>query len=387
MPLFAYYMAYFDAFGLERFENFQTTNCAKCLTLFNNTNTQPSLEANKTSWRGFIYDLMNCWATQPQDFIGSITDTVTISPNAAASYAELIEVTGDPLDPETIPNVASTISGTSDYSTVNGHSYIYNMIHGELDSELLKRLYRWVNRNTIIGKRVEEILRSQGLGTWIDSQKTHFIGKHEITLSVDEVSAMADTFQQVGNADSGSRLGSFAGKCVDFSKSKTISYDTNEFGYFITIAVLIPQGGYCQNLQSHVLETSKFDFYHPEFDALGHEAVTFGETVFCNPQVFRPDMPTSDGDNTDTFGFVPRYLTKKVKPNVQNGDINLPSTQNGYLPFTLDKLIFAQKAQVSKVYSSATGNTKYMWSVPMSQDKLPSASLAWRFYNKYPFLL
>ena len=28
----------------------------------------------------------------------------------------------------------------------------------------------------------------------------------------------------------------------------------------------------------------------------------------------------------------------------------------------------------------------YIWSVPMSQDKLPSASLAWRFYNKYPFL-
>lgn len=383
MPLFAYYMAYFDAFGLERFENFQTTNCAKCLTLFNNTNTQPALDANMTSWRGFIYDLMNTWATQPQDFIGSITDTVTISPNAAASYAELIEITGQPTDNLPISSVDTSAESST---TENGHSYINTVLHGQLDSELLKRLYRWVNRNTVIGKRVEEILRSQGLGTWIDSQKTHFIGKHEITLSVDEVSAMADTFQQVGNADSGSRLGSFAGKCVDFSKSKTISYDTNEFGYFITIAVLLPQGGYCQNLQSHVLETSKFDFYHPEFDALGHEAVTFGETVFCNPQVFRPDMPTSDGDNTDTFGFVPRYFTKKVKPNVQNGDINLPSTQNGYLPFTLDKLIFAQRAQVNKISKTAAGNNRYSWSVPMTQAKLPNASLSWRFYNKYPFL-
>ena len=80
MPLFAYYMAYFDAFGLERFENFQTTNCAKCLTLFNNTASQPSQNMTNFSFRGFIYDLMNCWATQPQDFVGSIQDTVTIYP-------------------------------------------------------------------------------------------------------------------------------------------------------------------------------------------------------------------------------------------------------------------------------------------------------------------
>lgn len=385
MPLFAYYMAYFDAFGLERFENFQTTNCAKCLTLFNNTATQPAQNMSIAAFRGFIYDLMNCWATQPQDFVGSIQDTVTISPSAAASYAELIEVTGDLLDPSEEVSISS-VDTSADTSTIeNGHSYINNVIHGNLDSELLKRLYRWVNRNTVIGKRVEEILRSQGLGGWIDSQKTHFIGKHEITLSVDEVSAMADTFQEVGNSDFGSRLGAFAGKCVDFSKSRTISYDTNEFGYFITIATLIPQGGYCQSIQSHVLETKKFDFYHPEFDALGHEAVTYGETVFANPQVFRPDMVSFDGDNTDTFGFVPRYLTKKVKPNIQNGDINLPSTQNGYLPFTLDKLIFAQKIKVEKI-TQGQGTTKYTWDVPMTQGKLPSASLAWRFYNKYPFL-
>lgn len=83
MPLFAYYMAYFDAFGLERFENFQTTNCAKCLTFFNNTSIQPAQNMNNAFFRGFIYDLMNCWATQPQDFVGSITDSVTISPSAA----------------------------------------------------------------------------------------------------------------------------------------------------------------------------------------------------------------------------------------------------------------------------------------------------------------
>lgn len=385
MPLFAYYMAYFDAFGLERFENFQTTNCARCLNLFNNSTAQPAQNMSSAYFRGFIYDLMNCWATQPQDFVGSIQDTVTISPSAAASYAELIEVTGDVLDPmEEIPIVSVDTSEESN-TKENGHSYINNVIHSQLDSELLKRLYRWVNRNTVIGKRVEEILRAQGLGGWIDSQKTHFIGKHEITLSVDEVSAMADTFQEVGSADTGSRLGAFAGKCVDFSKSRTISYDTNEFGYFITIAVLVPLGGYCQTIQNHVLETKKFDFYHPEFDALGHEAVTYGEAVFANPQVYRSRMSAIDGDNTETFGFVPRYLTKKVKPNIQNGDINLPSTQNGYLPFTLDKLIFAQRAKVEKI-TKGTGTTKYNWGVPMPQSKLPSASLAWRFYNKYPFL-
>ncbi|MEM4208735.1 MAG: major capsid protein, partial [Candidatus Bilamarchaeaceae archaeon] len=179
MPLFAYYMAYFDAFGLERFENFQTTNCAKCLTLFNNTATQPAQNMNNVSFRGFIYDLMNCWATQPQDFVGSIQDTVTISPSAAASYAELIEVTGDILDPSDEIPITSVDTSAESSTIENGHSYINNVIHGNLDSELLKRLYKWVNRNTVIGKRVEEILRAQGLGGWIDSQKTHFIGKHE----------------------------------------------------------------------------------------------------------------------------------------------------------------------------------------------------------------
>lgn len=377
LPLFAYYMAYFDAFGLERFENFQTTNCAKCLTYYNNTGDQPGVgSSNKQNFRGFIYDLMNCWATQPQDFVGSIQDTVTISPSAAASYVELLDINGEP--------PIQSLDTSAEGSYQNGHSYINNILHGELDSQLLKRLYRWVNRNTIVGKRVEDLLRAQGLGSWIDQQKTHFVGKHEITLSVDEVSAMADTFQEVGNKDTGSRLGSFAGKCVDFSKSRTISYDTNDFGYLITIAVLIPEGGYCQALQSHVLEKTKFDFYHPEFDSLGHEAVTFGETVFCNPQVYRDEV--NDGNNGETFGFAPRYMTKKVKPNIQNGDINLPSTQNGYLPFTLDKLIFAQKAKLLKVSNPSNGQTAYNWNIPMPQSQLPNASLAWRFYNKYPFL-
>lgn len=378
LPLFAYYMAYFDAFGLERFENFQTTNCAKCLTYYNNTGLQPAVGSdNKQNWRGFIYDLMNCWATQPQDFVGSIQDTVTISPSAAASYAELIDVNG-------APAIVSSDTSNDANTQQNGHSYINNILHGELDSQLLKRLYRWVNRNTVVGKRVEDLLRAQGLGSWIDQQKTHFVGKHEIILSIDDVSAMADTFQQVGNADTGSRLGAYAGKCVDFSKSRTISYDTNDFGYLITIAVLIPEGGYCQALQSHVLEKTKFDFYHPEFDSLGHEAVTFGETVFCNPQVYEDHI--DHGNNAETFGFAPRYMTKKVKPNIQNGDINLPSTQNGYLPFTLDKLIFAQKAKLLKVSNSSNGQTAYNWKIPMAQNHLPNASLAWRFYNKYPFL-
>lgn len=382
LPLFAYYKAYFDSFGLTLYQNYLHTNACKCLTDFDYNNTPSYNDHDDTLprqiFRNFIYDLGNCFATAPQDYVSSHMTTTAVSPSAVDALT-FIDVDSD--QPPPISQGDSS-TGLTYLGLTNPHAYINNVIHSHLDSEYLKKLYKWTNRNTIAGKRIREILVSQGYGDWIDKQKTFFIGQDEQRIEIMEISATADT-TQIG----GSSLGEWAGKGRSEKQSKKHSYETDEHGYFITISTLVPEGGYTQALSDHVNELSKFDFYNPEFDSMGYDASRFSETV-CGTQNWT-QHGSSEEDSTaslgETFGFKPRYLEKKVQFNKQNGDFSLRSTRNSYLPYTLDKLIDVGEREVTE--SERISNEPYFIVkklFPMTD--IPSAGDIWRYYYRYAWL-
>lgn len=380
LPLFAYYKAYFDSFGLTLYQNYLHTNAAKCLTDFDYNNNPSFNDFDDTlprqQFRDFIYDLGNTFATAPQDYISShmINTAVSPSPMSALSYVNVN--TGD-----------STVSQTdSAYANpglpTNPHAYIGQIIHSHLDSEYLKKLYKWTNRNTIAGKRIREILISQGFGDWVDKQKTFFIGQDEQRIEIMEISATADT-TQIG----GSPLGEWAGKGRSEKSSKKHSYETDEHGYFITISTLVPEGGYTQALSDHVNELQKFDFYNPEFDSMGYDASRFSETV-CGTQNWSQHGGNEDdaqAELAETFGFKPRYLEKKVQFNKQNGDFSLRSTRNSYLPYTLDKLIDVGEREVNET-ERVNNEPLFFVKKLFPLTDIPSAGDIWRYYYRYAWL-
>lgn len=383
LPLFAYYKAYFDSFGLTLYQNYLHTNAARCLTDFDYNNNPSYNDFDETmlrgSFRGFIYDLGNCFATAPQDYVSShmISTAVSPSPMSALSYINVDTGEGSA--------VSQTDSAypSSESSSTNPHAYIGQIIHSHLDSEYLKKLYKWTNKNTIAGKRIREILVSQGYGDWIDKQKTFFIGQDEQRIEIMEISATADT-TQIG----GSSLGEWAGKGRSEKQSKKHSYETDEHGYFITISTLVPEGGYTQALSDHVNELSKFDFYNPEFDSMGYDASRFSETV-CGTQNWTQHGSSEDDSTsslTETFGFKPRYLEKKVQFNKMNGDFNLRSTRNSYLPYTLDKLLDVGEREVTEDPTRIENEPYFHVKKLFPLNQIPSAGDVWRYYYRYAWL-
>ena len=102
------------------------------------------------TFRNFIYDLGNCFATAPQDYISSHTASTAVSPSPMSALSYINVDTGE----------GSAVSQTSsDYpgggALTNPHAYIGQIIHSHLDSEYLKKLYKWTNRTHIVTGKLD----------------------------------------------------------------------------------------------------------------------------------------------------------------------------------------------------------------------------------------
>ena len=373
LPLFAYFKAYFDVFGLTLYENYETTHAASLLTRNDYLNVPDfNLMFDSPDFGNFIYDLANSWATAPQDYVSSHIMTTGVS--KAPQTPSIIDVSYP--DATNIANVSNP-----DGTAVNAHSYINDVIHGHLDSELLKRMYKWTNRNTIAGKRIAEVLRAQGLGRYVDECKSNFIGASETDIQISDVVATADTFSD----GKGTYLGEYGGRGLKYDKSRTLVYENEKHGYWITFCTIIPEGGYCQVVDSGVRSVSKLGFYNPMYDGLGYRANMKSDVVSGAVNWTSHGSDYNDGSLTDTFGFVPQYSQKKVAFNKLNGDFSLRSARNGYLPYTLDKFIDLGERSVSQVGTSS--NNPVFWvekELPIRE--LPTAGLVWRYYYRYQWL-
>lgn len=337
LPLFAFYKAYWNLFGLTQWQNWETTNLKALIDYLFNwsmsdlatqmtvTNYGPPLQA---LFGKFINDLGQCFYNDSADFVSAHLPSTAVSPTTPSNFEFVDVIAGQ----DNVNEVNS--QGTADgvpASAVNGHSFINTLEHGYLDEEYLKKLYRWTNRNTIVGRKIREVMRSQGLGKYMDSQRTDFIGYTDDIITISDVVSTADT--DFGNG-SGKLLGEYGGRGLGFTESKKFVYENEEFGYWITLCAIVPESGYMQQLDKSVCAVTKFQFPNPDFDSMGFEAnkkqLVQGSSDWT---------ATTDGSLDATFGYAPRYFAWKFANNVNNGDVTLRSERDTYLPYTLDKFI------------------------------------------------
>lgn len=116
-------------------------------------------------------------------------------------------------------------------------------------------------------------------------------------------------------------LGDYAGKGQSFIQDSFTCNPENEYGIFLIINTFVPQVGYVQGIDRHNLHLSNYDFYTPEFDALGNQAISKLELY----NKINSYVVNSQDVVNQVFGFTPRYSEYKVPRDFLTGDFRVMS--------------------------------------------------------------
>lgn len=210
--------------------------------------------------------------------------------------------------PESVSQI--TVPGTLDVvNSTTGDNSIGIGALGVLNQralDFLRSFDDWVRRNNFSGSRsVQQIYSRFGIKT--DDYRTHYaevFSTETMPVQVGDVTATADT--------TSAPLGDYAGKAI-MDGSKGFTAKVSDYGIilvlgYMTVTPMNPYGFDRTVLRSHPL-----DYYTPEFDGLGADAISVGE-FYCNP------LGSGTVLDTDVFGFTERYNSYRFGRDQITGD-------------------------------------------------------------------
>ena len=386
-PLFAFYKAYWDTFGLTLYDNWESSAANVLLSAWDAQEDSSPIGWNTQFFKRFIYDLGTVFVTEAQDYISAHqhNDVVgTGSWNPGEQDKKRGFVNNIILDPPGFSNGISAVaqnaySDAVGYPDKTGHVFINRINHTEVDAELLKTLYKWTNRQTIAGKRIKELLEAGGYGQYVKECKTNFIGYQELDIDISDINATADSTNAVTGKNSD--LGNVVGKGVGVSQgdARSMHYENDELGYWVTLFAIVPESGWCQGFDPINLDIDADHKYNPDFDGLGMELepklIVQGDSDWCNSSY--------DSDFMASFGSIPRHTKYKVAHNILNGDFSLRGVRDLFLPYILDRYVSFGDRECELIDSA---NLKYAVQSGSPISSIPVAGNAWRYLNRYQWL-
>lgn len=116
---------------------------------------------------------------------------------------------------------------------------------------------------------------------------------------------------QTSSTDSESAQGNLAGRASVYGSNNGFRYHTQEHGWFITLACVMPRTSYANGLHRMWTRFDRYDYHNPYFEEIGDQAVKKKELYlsYNNPD-----------DNANDFGYSPRYSDYKTKVSTVHGD-------------------------------------------------------------------
>lgn len=343
--LLAFYKSYWSLFGVNRSYNFFNTYCYKLIKVLSES-TQRNITTLGNIFDMFVnfisIELTKCTYTCPADYFSASDLDTQRSATESGGYrftSPLSNSAGStPLEFGAESQTLNTASGAHPVNTVVGTSTSGGS-DVALGQKIALRLLRFVNKNSVVGRQVSEILRARyGVSDIHNAlhEKVERVGASKTPINIQAV---------YNNTDAGDMpLGSYAGLGVSGANgaiSKKFTFETKEFGTLITLTAVVPKMGYFQGMFRENSDGVKdnTEFYTPEFDAIAWQSVRYNELIadrqFKSPlgSPYTSDASTQLG----IFGYNPTYQHYKVSFNRALGDISLPSMQESMLPYTLDR--------------------------------------------------
>lgn len=372
LPIIAYYKAYFDLFAPQRDITWKQTKCY-FLMEFIETQNYPdivnqfithSFEGNRRHWYDFIEDLENAWYTDSTDYYSAHILTPEISGTNNAWQVQGVSGSG-------LQNIVQSVNAQPSTSGVITQAGL----------NVLKKMYYWANKNTVLGGRVAEYMRVHFSSDVLDDRKSNFIGNNTTNIMISDLYNQSQT----GNAPN-QRLGDFAGKGVGSESGNSLHFKSDCYGYWLTLSAIVPDSTYFQGLDPNLLHTTAEQFFTPAFDAVGYQVTP--KQCFVGDSQVESVLSTTTYDNSASAGFIPRFSEYKVSQNVLNGQISLGSTRKNMLGYTLDKVVSDNDVFCKSIKDSEgedTGNFEGYQFRAYRKD-VPAGSPEWRYIGKYGFL-
>lgn len=334
LPFCAYYKAYYDMFYVQRNSNWNNTATARLMRYLANHPEYISVDAQvveelKTLLFGTLNEIGTTYYSCDPDYVSAHTrDLSSQQPSMYVGYAQ---------DAASVEQVGYAGDATDQVRILNdGDDTLQGLSRVAL--QLLNKLSVRINKNTAFGRRLDLILKNLYGARYHHAFRTNRIGSQITNCQIGDIMSMADTH----SGDSGAVLGEYAGRGIGKSdeNSRPDHFTTDTWGYVIIMSCIVPDAGYCQALDADLTRISKDDQFQAEFDAVGLEAsrksYIFGDYSVCVPD---PDNANHFADFSGTFGFIPRYTSKKIVTNKVNGLLSLRSVRNSFLGYTLDRFL------------------------------------------------
>lgn len=394
--LFAYYLSYYGSFGLSLYTNYESSNCSRLLKAYENggngfnviglgSGTNASVFGNQwylnDLFVNFITDLCTGYVTEPVDYISAHRRTDVISNIDDIGWVHNIVVSAPNLVNPDGAFAQNNVPYPGGIKQSTNAIFINQVSHTQVDADLLKMLWKNSNRQSVAGQELEKLLRAGGYGAYVDQQQSHFLGYTEYDIDVSDINATSDSVNTVTGR--GSTLGQYVGKGIGAQKDdKTFSYDTDEAGYWIILAAIVPDSSYCQGNDQTVYDIERTDQYQPDFDSMGYEMERKAVLKVGADVLWAANTSSSQ----DPFGFVPRFMRYKVGRSILAGNFRRRSTRDQYLPFVLSRWLDVDDLYESAARSSTANSETVTLKSTQSLLSVPVAGNAWRYINLYPWL-
>lgn len=392
MPLFALYKAWYDSYAPQLYENWTQSAAYRLLFSYEKDNVTnfgsylyTHADATYNNIIHFFVDLGNMWYTKEQDAVTAHIRSLAVSGGNEISSSLDAAFPNMPNSPDGeihVTDAGFTLLVPDSPDSAEGHAYIAaDKSFTQFDLNILQKAYQVVNRNTIAGQRIAEILRANGLGKFVDECKSTFIGESWVDIDINDVNATADSFNEA--TKQGSTVGSYTGKGVGYDESKTFVYENDEYGYLITLACVVPDSGLCQQEAPWVNAISREDFYLPDWDGKGFEAND--KKILCG-QIDFYDYSEKD-ELEKTFGFAPRMTRHKISIGRLNGNFSLRSARDLPLTYSLDDFINIGERDVRLNEESSTEDyTLFDVGKGFKPSMLPAATPNLRYVGRMKWL-
>lgn len=200
-------------------------------------------------------------------------------------------------DPSKMQLLVERQSGLESATLANGVSV--------LDLRKAQALQRWKETTLRAGRRThDQALAHFGVAPK-DYRANHaqYIGGFDENINIGEVVSNADT--------STGKLGEVAGKGISATNGQNVSFDVSEFGVVMCMYSCIPEADYnARGLKRNLTFAQPFDYFTPEYENLGLEAVYSYELAQRSQVDF----------SADVLGYAPRYSYYKTSYDEVHGE-------------------------------------------------------------------
>ena len=342
LPLMAYAKIICDFYCMPAYSDKINTIQAAINTLAAQWNSSQGYTGNFSLLCDLVVDLH-----YSDDLFVSAWDR-PVAPNmdTQGSNISIPDITNNVTNAQYKDAVLSNYSGSAATDPNNGTPYIKSAGTSLQVSNLtqyallsLQKLSSFLRRNQLAGYRPLDrfLLR---FGVKLESEKLKrsvFVNMQKVPINISTVMSNTDTYQQGGQS-----LGDYAG--VAFGKGGSgYSWQSDEFGILIDCAYIMPYVKYFEGIQPHTMQLSRLQFFQPEFDGLGCEAIPAKQLYFSSVNRYSQSQVVPFNEfprQEETFGFAPRYYGEKTRPwAVVSGDFRCNSRNVGYEQWHLFRFV------------------------------------------------